>query len=351
MKKKVLFFLPSMTGGAERMTVNIAKMLPLDRFEVKFVIVHRNLGTIIDFIPKGYEIIHIPIHNIWCFATLRMYRIIKKEKPHVVFSSLVYINYRLAFAAKIADVKCIIRDSIGLDEIESHPYVYFFTKRMYPFANLIIAQQEEMRNEILKRISISPKRVITLHNPIDTNLIINKIDVPSPYREEKFIKYVCVARFKHSKGQDLLVEAFAKVKKQLYNAELFLIGEYCKERSYDALVTELVNMHNLQDSVHFVGFDNNPYKWIKNATVYVMPSRMEGLPNSLIEAMYLGLPVVATRCIPVIDRIVEDGYNGYIVETDNGETLADAMIKALNLKNFQMTYKSATKDDFIRLFE
>ena len=71
-KRKVLFFLPSNTGGAERMTITLAKMLPRDEFEVKFVIVHRSLGTIVNFIPPEYEVIHIPVHNIWCAATLRI---------------------------------------------------------------------------------------------------------------------------------------------------------------------------------------------------------------------------------------------------------------------------------------
>ena len=65
-KRKILFFLPSSVGGAERMTITIAKMLPRNLFNVKFVIVHKSMGDIINFIPKEYGIIHIPIHNIYC---------------------------------------------------------------------------------------------------------------------------------------------------------------------------------------------------------------------------------------------------------------------------------------------
>ena len=324
-------------------------MLPLDRFEVKFVIVHRNLGTIVDFIPEEYEIIHIPIHNIWCLATLRIYKIIKKEKPQVVFCSLMYINYRLAVVAKITGVKCIVRNNIGLSCVK--PLDFLLIKQLYPFVDVVIAQQDEMRNEILEKIIISPSKVVVLQNPVDTKLIDVKAGFQSPYREGKFIKYVCVARFSTEKGQDLLVKAFAKVKKRRSDAELFFVGNYCMDREYDAMVMKLVCMYNLQGSVHFVGFDSNPYKWMKNATVYVMPSRLEGLPNSLIDAMYLGLPAVATRCVPVIDRIVEDGYNGYVVPADDEYALADAMIKVLNLKDFMMTYKPATKEDFVKLFE
>ena len=102
--------------------------------------------------------------------------------------------------------------------------------------------------------------------------------------------------------------------------------------------------------MHFVGYDSNPYRWLKYADCYVMPSRFEGLPNSLIDAMYLGRPVVATRCIPVIDRIVKNGYNGIVVESENVNALAEGMKNAPSLKDYDMTYHPATCEDFISLF-
>ena len=81
-----------------------------------------------------------------------------------------------------------------------------------------------------------------------------------------------------------------------------------------------------------------------------MPSRLEGLPNALIEAMYLERPVVATKCIPVVSRIVDDGKNGYLAESENILSIAECMVKALTLQHVKMTYKPSTNEDFIRLF-
>lgn len=147
------------------------------------------------------------------------------------------------------------------------------------------------------------------------------------------------------------MKAFDMVHKNNCNTHLYLVGKYDWNVVFDKNVKKYVEENGLSDFVHFVGFDNNPYRWMKNANVYVMPSRLEGLPNSLIEAMYFGIPVVATRCIPVIDRIVRDGYNGYIVPSENVEAIATAMLKAPLLKNFEMTYSSATKEDFVNLFQ
>lgn len=349
-KRKVLFFLPSNTGGAERMTITLAKMLPPDEFEVKFVIVHRSLGTIVNFIPPEYEVIHIPVHNIWCAATLRIIKVIRREKPDAVFSSLLYLNYRLIVAARICGVKVIVRNNIDLSRTSSS-----WSKRMviftYRWADKVIAQQEEMHDEIIEFTGLSTQKVITLHNPIDTDSIDVKAQEPSPYiNADKQLKYVWVARFSHEKGHDLLIKALHLVRKKNSNAHLYLVGKFDQAGAFFQELTRLIDSLDLKDYVHLVGFDNNPYRWVKNSDVYVMPSRLEGLPNSLIDAMYLGKPVVATRCIPVIDRIVEDGYNGYVVPSEDVEAMAEAMLKAPGLKGFKMTYKPASKEDVVALF-
>ena len=103
--------------------------------------------------------------------------------------------------------------------------------------------------------------------------------------------------------------------------------------------------------MHFIGFDSNPYKWIKNCDCFVLPSRLEGLPNALVEAMYMKRPIVSTTCIDIIKRMVQDGYNGYLVPTENPRAMAEAMIKAIKLRNFKMTYKPAQPEEFRRIFE
>ena len=333
------------------MTITLAKMLPPDEFEVKFVIVHRSLGTIVNFIPPEYEVIHIPVHNIWCAATLRIINVIRREKPDAVFGSLLYLNYRLIVAARICGVKVIVRNNIDLSRTSSS-----WSKHMviltYRWADKVIAQQEEMHDEIIDLTGLSAQKVITLHNPIDTDSIDVKAKEPSPYiNADKQLKYVWVARFSHEKGHDLLIKALHLVRKKNSNAHLYLVGKYEQAGAFFQELTGLIDSLDLKDYVHLVGFDSNPYRWVKNGDVYVMPSRLEGLPNSLIDAMYLGKPVVATRCIPVIDRIVEDGYNGYVVPSEDVEAMAEAMLKAPGLKGFKMTYKPASKEEIIALFK
>jgi len=350
-KTKVLFFLPSATGGAERVTVTIAKMLPRNEYEVKFVIVHKSLGTIVQFIPEGYEVIHIPIANIYCFTTLKMIRVIREEKPDFVFSSLIYLNSRVIAAAKVCGVKSIVRNNIDLSRGKQGLLNGLLIKSTYKWADRIIAQQEEMHDEIVRYTEVAQEKVITLHNPIDEESIREKAFVDSPYdADSNETKYVWVGRFSEEKGQDLIVRAMEIVKKKVSNAHLYLVGEYNWNNGYDRSIKEFVESHGLTDCVHFVGFDNNPYRWVNYCDCYVMPSRLEGLPNSLIEAMYLHKPVVATKCIPVVSRIVKDGYNGILAETENVDSIAAGMVAALELKDFEMTYHPASEQEFRNLF-
>ena len=350
-RRKVLIFLPSTTGGAERVAVTIGKMLPIDEFEVKFVIVHHQMGTIGQFIPKEYEIIHIPIHNIWCAATLRMMRIIKRENPDVVFSAVRYLAARTILAAHLVNnhIKSIIRMDNTAKSLR-WDYV-FLLKHTFKYASYMITQQEEMKAEYEQLLNDKSGKIIALHNPIDTKSIQLKLTAPNPFHDKgKYLKYVWVGRFQPAKGQDLLVKAFEKVHSSKPNAHLYLIGKYDPKSDFFKEINNFVVENKIKDFVHFIGFDNNPYKWVKYCDCFVMPSRLEGLPNALIEAMYIGRPVVATKCIPVVSRIVDEGQNGFLAETENVDSIAECMMKAPLLRNVRMTYRPSVDEDFIKLF-
>ena len=348
-KRKVLFFLPSGVGGAERMTITIAKMLSIELFDVKFIIVSDKYGDIINFIPSSYPYCLLKIRNIFDFATIRLYRMIKNERPDVVFCSLIYLSARVIIASKfVKGIKIIVRNNIGLYRLSK--FNYWLCRVTYPKADVIIAQQEEMREEIVNLLNVNPQKVVTLQNPIDIKSIRLKASEQSPYKEDNVIRYVWAGRISYEKGHDVLIKAFAKVRQRLHNARLYILGKYSTQNSYYQSLVLLRKELSLESEIEFVGFDANPYRWEKYCNCFVQPSRVEGLPNALIEAMYLGVPVVATRCVPVVDRIVKDGYNGFIVNPDSVDELAEAMLKAITLKNFMMTYKSATEDDFRKLF-
>ena len=350
--RKVLFFLPPSVGGAERVTVTISKLMLKADVEVRYIIIGKNKGEILNFIPNTEKVIFIKASNIWDFVTCKIINIIRKEKPTHVFSSLHFLSIRVIIASKLfRNVKSVIRSDNYLSAYRKSSRMQM--KCIYPMANKIIAQQEEMQQEIIDHYvgdNMTPK-VMCIHNPIDTDTIDCLRDAASPYNQNNEVRYVWTARYHRVKGQDVLLKAFKLLREKVSNAHLYLVGKIEDENPFVRDVKIFIERNGLDDCVHMVGFDKNPYRWVVNADCFVLPSRLEGLPNSLIDAMYLGRPVVATRCIPIISRIVKDGYNGILVDSEDYISMAKAMADAIKLKDFKPTYKPSSIDELNKIFD
>lgn len=352
-KKKAIFYLQAGVGGAERMTVLIGKFLDRTKFEVKFCIVPKGQvsSRITDFIPDGYAVAQIPEAS--PLKVMRcIYHVLRSEKPDVVFSSVLYLNNKiLPFRYLFPNTKFIIR---------CENYLFTFSRKQklmmwlaYRMADYIIAQTEEMAEELTSQLGISNSKVFTLHNPIDTGSIEEKLkDSVSPYPDNGMLHYVASGRFAFQKGFDMLVQSFAELLKRKPNAELYIIGakdgiheeEFCK-------VNNLIEQLGIDGRVHCVGFRKNPYPYIRYADCFVLSSRWEGLPNVLIEALFLGTPVAAVKCIPIIERIVNEGKDGFMAEKGDIASLTDAMDKAIGLGRVKMSYKGSSPENFTDLFE
>ena len=109
-KKKVILFVGSGVGGAERITIRIGKFLRTDEFEPMIVIVGRNKGNIIKYIPSDINTILLKVYSIYDFTTCRIISLLKKEKPYAVFSSSMYLNIRVIAASHyVGGVKIVVR--------------------------------------------------------------------------------------------------------------------------------------------------------------------------------------------------------------------------------------------------
>ena len=121
--------------------------------------------------------------------------------------------------------------------------------------------------------------------------------------------------------------------------------------SHTAMLDRLIIENNLQDNIHELGLQKNPYKYIYYSDCFVLSSRYEGLPNVLIESTYLEKQAVAFKCIPIIEEIIIDHINGLCVEPENVDKLAEAMIQiqSMNL-NCASPYNPSSAEDFYSIF-
>lgn len=351
-KKRILFFINSDVGGAERMSVLISKMLIRADTDVCYAIIVKkeNAASITDFLPEGHSVMTIEGKN--HLERLRqIYFAMRKVRPDAVFSSHYSINNKvLLFRPFFPKVRFVIR---------SDNYFYTFSRlgkliiRMtYPFADVMIAQTQEMKDEFVRHKVMAESKIFALENPVDKETIEGKLkDAVSPYPDDGKKHIVAVGRFAYQKGYDLLVEAFALLRAKRDDCELYIVGAYTEKwkPEYDKAV-KMAGQLGLSDCIHYAGYQDNPYRYVKYADCFVLSSRWEGLPNVLAEALYLGTPAAAFKCIPIIERMVREGKDGFLAEKEDVTSLAQAMIMAVDLGRTNPVYAGAKEEEFVKLF-
>lgn len=305
MKTKIIFFLSPDVTGAERVSVTMAKHKDQEKYEIVFAILGNTFGDIISYIPHSYQCHLVPL--------LRLDDYLKQEQPDEVFCSLIHLNGEVLTAAKkIGNIRVVLRNNYNLSDISED--LLNIAKETYPHADMVIAQTEQMKQELIAVCHVSEDKVDVIDNPTDTEYIDEHVRLaPSPYPEDGKIHFCWVGRYEKIKGVDLMLEAFLQVCQNHPNTALYLIGKVNQESEYYQYLYKYVRNSNLLEAVHFNGFDKNPYPWIKHADSFLIPSRSEANSNVLKEATYLGTPTINTSDVSemVTQMIV-------IIENSNG---------------------------------
>jgi len=129
-------------------------------------------------------------------------------------------------------------------------------------------------------------------------------------------------RFDPSKNYKMLIDAFAEFSRQHPEYKLKMFGKGETELESRRQIEEL----GMQDKILLCGFSDNIYEELGKAEIYVLSSNSEGLSNSLLEALAMGVPAIATDCSSGGNRMcIQDGVNGFIIPVGDGETLLHKM--------------------------
>lgn len=359
-KKNIYIFVSGGVGGAERVTLTISKLLNKNNYNIHIVITDYPSCPLSAFLPKDIPTTFLKEKHLHWKCFLKIKRILLKEKPDYAFTSMTFICIILLVLKILYHFQCkiIIRGQINPQFWKKYTgklkYKGFIIEKisrlLYPFAYKVVAQTPTMQQGMIKHLGISPKNCICLYNPIDINNINLKLKEESPYPPSSQYRYVAIGRCQYQKGYDLLIKAAKKVIDFNPNSHIYIIGAINND-SYSNQLFELCRILNLENNIHFEGFQTNPYKYIKYANCFILSSRDEGLPNVLIEATYMQCPAIAYTCIPIIEEIIQNNKNGLLVEPENIEKLANAMIKIQSLTlNAPSLYKPSNADDFNNLF-
>ena len=324
-KKKILFIVPSLrAGGSERVILYLVNNLDRRKFNIKLALVKKE-GQFLNLLNKDIELIDLNSKQVR-YSILRIIRLIHREKPDVVFSTLGYLNLILAIIKKFfPKIKFIARESsIPSTQIknEKYPLLFRFLYRtFYNNFDLIISQSNYMKEDLVKNFGVRNNKIKIIHNPVDIEKI-SKLSVSNEILFDKnYINIISVGMLRPEKGFDSLLKAFKLLKNEY---RLYIIGDG-KEK--DNLVN-LAKKLKIIDRVSFLGFQDNPYKYMAQADLMVLSSRYEGFPNVVLEANALGLPVVAFDCPGGTREIIKNGLNGFLVECGNIYKMRNSILMA-----------------------
>jgi glycosyltransferase involved in cell wall biosynthesis len=186
-------------------------------------------------------------------------------------------------------------------------------RRTYPYCRAAVAQTRAVAEQLQTLVRNDRVRVIP-----------NGVKEPKQFWAEdpnRPPRILAIGRLSREKGFDLLIRAFASLAGQQSDWELQIAGEGKERSSLEKLVSDL----NLDVSVRLPGWVQSPIDLLCSSRIFVLPSRYEGFPNSLLEAMAAGAPVVAFDCECGPGEIIQHEVNGLLVPSQDVEALAREM--------------------------
>lgn len=348
--KKIVFASQNLNpGGAERVMCTVLRAMDPNTFETHLILVS-GAGPLSFLIPKHVRTLALGIANTRK-AFFSFVRAMRRIRPDVVYAPSSRIAI-LVLAARLFSpkYKVVARySSMPAHAIQKGNlcgWRLYLTRFIYRFADAVIAQTEEMADELTFYFRIQKQRIHCIPNPIDVTYIEECLaDAVSPFDNES-INVVAVGRLHPLKGFDVLIEAIALARAEEPRLSLHILGG--DHEGNRTRLEQRAEALGVKDRVHFHGFTENPYPYYKFCDLFVLSSRYEAMPNVLLESLFLGKPVVVTRCVPVVERLVLEGINGFKVDVDNVQQMSRAI---LGYRQLQGETVMVTNDRIVRLIE
>ncbi len=340
-------FIPSLRGGgAERVFLHLARGFAERGCRVHLVLT-RAEGPYLPQVPAD-----LPVFDLHASRVLTslpgLVRYLRRERPFALLSALDHANAIAVCAQLIARVPTRVVVTVHNTPSRVVANARTLRARLLPLwvrpfyrrAHTVVAVSRGVAEELVHYIGVPEPKVKVIYNPIITPDVFRKADEPVDhpwFRDGEPPVILGVGRLTTQKDFPTLIRAFALVRRQK-RARLMILGEGEDRPALESLVREL----GLEEDVALPGFVQNPYAYIKRATVFVLSSRWEGLPTVLVEALALGVPVVATDCQSGPAEILQNGSLGTLVQVGNVEALAGAILYALSSGRQRATRRNTT---------
>jgi len=288
-------------GGAERVALTLHKAFKILNEESKVLVLSNK---------KDYE---IDDKDVIIGAD------IKNIKADLIIAHMQDVSEKLM---NNLDVWHVIHSTLS-ERIKNKNFISKF-KNTLKLRNLysdkkLIAVSNGVKEDVIKNLRIKPKIIKTIYNPFCIEEIKKKADENI---DLDFDYIINVGNLTKVKNQALLLKAYSKLNTNLH---LLLLGKGNQETNLKNLAKKL----GIEKKVHFLGWQSNPYKYIKNAKLFVLSSNVEGFGNVLVESLILNTPVVSTNCPSGPNEILVDELSQFLAKVNDENDLKEKIELAL----------------------
>ena len=303
-KKKVLFFLWSFSlgGGAEKILSTIVSNLDLSKYQIDILEM--------EHFDKGYEAVP---------EGVRILKPYKKKSYGRVIDSILW-RLRIYFPYLVR--KWLVKDDYDIEvsfTIMNPAFPFSKRKEVKKIALIhgsieaflkIIAISKKTRESIETVYPMFQNKIQTIYNGYDFTALLEKSEeIPTVTLEKNSI--CVIGRLEYLKGTDRVLEVFNELQNEVNDVHLYYIGSGEQESFLKGEVERL----QLQNKVHFLGYQKNPYSILKQAKVLCSLSKQEGFSGAVVEAVTLGIPFVSTNVGGALE-LSNDGQFGEVIDTN-----------------------------------
>ena len=310
MNKTIMHIVPAFrVGGAEVMVENLLIELKRQNYNVIAVSFFNFHSTITEHLEKN----GIPIeylnkkHGFDIFSLLKLRNLILRVKPEVIHTHLYILEY--VYAASIGIKTKIIHTVHNIADKEVQGIRKKIRKLLFRFKKITpIAISPIVQKSLSDLYGLSETHFPMVYNGINLKKCIKKND----YTLKNPIVFLSVGRLEEQKNHLNLIRAFSDFSKECGDRIILnIIGEGSKRSELEETIKDL----NCKESVFLLGEKEDIYKYLSETDIFILPSKWEGMPISLIEAMNSGVPIIASDVGGVPDMI-ENNLSGILCSSD-----------------------------------
>lgn len=323
---KLIFCIDSLNkGGAERVLSNIVNDFCKDHNITIITTSSTKSSYQIDRRIKIYSLDEEKKHLLKNFVRVKnLYKYIKEIKPDAIITFMPPQSFRVLTIKKLLKTKVIV--SVRNDPKKEYSSFKnkIAMKLLYNKADGFVFQTKEAQEYFSKKIQ---KKSVIIPNPVNDLFLVDT------YNGNRKKEIVAVGRLEKQKNYFYLLNTF----KELLNIRNDYILKIYGEGSLRNEIEEFIRKNKLEKFIKLMGNKDDIKSEIYKSSVFVLPSLYEGMPNSLMEAMALGLPCISTDCPCGGPKfLIKDGYNGLLVKINDQKELLDAICKYIDDEQFAM---------------